>query len=99
MMSNSLLLKEFASQSDKLFNLGVLRSDSFTGDIGEFIARKFYNLSLVEKSTKEIDAIDNVNLTYQIKSSTGKSIRLNNKKYDYLVCIYFDDLYIQLKLG
>ena len=88
MMSNSLLLKEFASQSDKLFNLGVLRSDSFTGDIGEFIARKFYNLSLVEKSTKEIDAIDNVNLTYQIKSSTGKSIRLNNKKYDYLVCIY-----------
>ena len=93
MMSNSLLLKEFASQSDKLFNLGVLRSDSFTGDIGEFIARKFYNLSLVEKSTKEIDAIDNVNLTYQIKSSTGKSIRLNNKKYDYLVCIYFDDLY------
>ena len=93
MMSNSLLLKEFASQSDKLFNLGVLRSDSFTGDIGEFIARKFYNLSLVEKSTKEIDAIDNVNLTYQIKSSTGKSIRLTNKKYDYLVCIYFDDLY------
>ncbi len=93
MMSNSLLLKEFASQSDKLFNLGVLRSDSFTGDIGEFIARKFYNLSLVDKSTKEIDAIDDANLTYQIKSSTGKSIRLTNKKYDYLVCIYFDDLY------
>ncbi len=92
-MSNSLLLKEFASQSDKLFNLGVLRSDSFTGDIGEFIARKFYNLSLVDKSTKEIDAIDNANLSYQIKSSTGKSIRLTNKKYDYLVCIYFDDLY------
>ena len=92
-MSSCLLLKEFASQSDKLFNLGVLRSDSFTGDIGEFIARKFYNLSLVDKSTKEIDAIDNANLSYQIKSSTGKSIRLTNKKYDYLVCIYFDDLY------
>ena len=41
MMSTSPLLKEFASQSDKLFNLAVLRSDSFTGDIGEFIARKF----------------------------------------------------------
>lgn len=93
MMSTSLLLKEFASQSDKLFNLGVLRSDSFTGDIGEFIARKFYNLSLVSKSTKDIDAIDNANLTYQIKSSTGSSIRLTNKNYDYLVCIYFDDLY------
>ena len=93
MMSTSPLLKEFASQSDKLFKLGVLRSDSFTGDIGEFIARKFYNLSLVNKSTKEIDAIDNANLTYQIKSSTGSSIRLTNKNYDYLVCIYFDDLY------
>ena len=92
-MSTSPLLKEFASQSDKLFNLGILRSDSFTGDIGEFFARKFYNLSLVNKSTKEIDAIDNANLTYQIKSSTGSSIRLTNKSYDYLVCIYFDNLY------
>jgi len=93
MISTRPLLNEFASQSDKLFNLGILRSDSFTGDIGEFFARKFYNLSLVNKSTKEIDAIDNANLTYQIKSSTGSSIRLTNKSYDYLVCIYFDNLY------
>lgn len=93
MMNTNPLLKEFAYQSDKLFDLGVLRSDSFTGDIGEFIARKFYNLSLVDKSTKEIDAIDNANLTYQIKSTTGSSIRLTNKNYDYLVCIYFDNLY------
>ena len=93
MMNTNPLLKEFAYQSDKLFDLGVLRSDSFTGDIGEFISRKFYNLSLVDKSTKEIDAIDNSNLTYQIKSTTGSSIRLTNKNYDYLVCIYFDNLY------
>ena len=93
MMNTNPLLKEFAYQSDKLFDLGVLRSDSFTGDIGEFIARKFYNLSLVDKSTKEIDAIDDSNLTYQIKSTTGSSIRLTNKNYDYLVCIYFDNLY------
>ena len=93
MMNTNPLLKEFAHQSDKLFDLGVLRSDSFTGDIGEFIARKFYNLSLVDKSTKEIDAIDDSNLTYQIKSTTGSSIRLTSKNYDYLVCIYFDNLY------
>lgn len=93
MMNTNPLLKEFAYQSDKLFDLGVLRSDSFTGDIGEFIARKFYNLSLVDKSTKEIDAIDDSNLTYQIKSTTGSSIRLTNKNYDYLVCIFFDNLY------
>ena len=93
MMNTNPLLKEFAHQSDKLFDLGVLRSDSFTGDIGEFIARKFYNLSLVDKSTKEIDAIDDSNLTYQIKSTTGSSIRLTSKNYDYLVCVYFDNLY------
>jgi hypothetical protein len=93
MMSTSLLLNKFASQSDELFNLGILRSDSFTGDIGEFVASKFYNLSLVSKSTKEIDAVDSTNLTYQIKSTTGSSIRLTNKNYDYLVCIFFDDLY------
>lgn len=93
MMNTNPLLKEFAYQSDKLFDLGVLRSDSFTGDIGEFISRKFYNLSLVDKSTKKIDAIDDSNLTYQIKSTTGSSIRLTNKNYDYLVCIYFDNLY------
>ena len=93
MMNTNPLLKEFAYQSDKLFDLGVLRSDSFTGDIGEFIARKFYNLSLVDKSTKEIDAIDDSNLTYQIKSTTGSSIRLTNKNYDYLVCVFFDNLY------
>ena len=74
MMSTSLLLNKFASQSDELFNLGILRSDSFTGDIGEFVASKFYNLSLVSKSTKEIDAVDSTNLTYQIKSTTGSSI-------------------------
>ena len=36
-MNTNPLLKEFAYQSDKLFDLGVLRSDSFTGDIGEFV--------------------------------------------------------------
>ena len=93
MNNTSLLLKEFAHQSDKLFDIGVLRSDSFTGDIGEFIVSNYYSLSLVDKSTKEIDAVDNENFTYQIKSTTGNSVRLTNKNYDYLVCIYFDNLY------
>jgi len=92
-MNTSPLLNKFASQSDKLFNLGILRSDSFTGDIGEFIASKFYGLSLKSKSTKEIDAIDKSGLTYQIKSTTGSSIRLSNKNFDYLICVYFDDIY------
>ena len=40
------LLKEFANCSDKLFNLGIIRTDSFTGEIGEFIASKYFKLSL-----------------------------------------------------
>lgn len=37
------LLKEFANCSDKLFTLGIIRTDSFTGEIGEFIASKYLN--------------------------------------------------------
>ena len=40
------LLKEFANCSDKLFTLGIIRTDSFTGEIGEFIASKYFKLSL-----------------------------------------------------
>ena len=35
------LLKEFANCSDKLFTLGIIRTDSFTGEIGEFIASEY----------------------------------------------------------
>ena len=38
------LLKEFANCSDKLFTLGIIRTDSFTGEIGEFIASKYFKL-------------------------------------------------------
>ena len=47
------LLKEFANCSDKLFTLGIIRTDSFTGEIGEFIASKYFKLSLAGKSTME----------------------------------------------
>ena len=46
------LLKEFANCSDKLFTLGIIRTDSFTGEIGEFIASKYFKLILAGKSTK-----------------------------------------------
>ena len=31
------LLNQFADASDELFNLGVIRTDSFTGEIGGYI--------------------------------------------------------------
>ncbi|NDO56406.1 hypothetical protein FMN12_22275, partial [Bacteroides acidifaciens] len=50
------LLKEFACCSDELFTLGIMRTDSFTGEIGEFIASRYFNLNLANRSTKGYDA-------------------------------------------
>ena len=61
------LLKEFANCSDKLFTLGIIRTDSFTGEIGEFIASKYFKLSLAGKSTKAYDGVCPKGYKYQIK--------------------------------
>lgn len=65
------LLKEFANCSDKLFTLGIIRTDSFTGEIGEFIASKYFKLSLAGKSTKHT-------MEYVLKAI---NIKLNLKLY------------------
>lgn len=59
------LLKEFANCSDKLFTLGIIRTDSFTGEIGEFIASKYFKLSLAGKSTKAYDGVCPKGYKYQ----------------------------------
>ena len=38
-------LEDFANASDKLFELGVITTDSFTGEIGEYIACKYFHLT------------------------------------------------------
>lgn len=100
-MSNSLLLKEFASQSDKLFNLGVLRSDSFTGDIGEYYASKQLSLMLnFNNSEKGYDALDKNGETYEIKTrrvynserrkSNSRRIRILGKTAKWLIVVTLD---------
>ena len=37
------LLKEFANCSDKLFTLGIIRTDSFTGEIGDLNSNRQCN--------------------------------------------------------
>ena len=72
------------------FELKVPRTRSDLRNLGaqlEEYQEQYPNLSAV------IFDIDDSNLTYQIKSTTGSSIRLTNKNYDYLVCIFFDNLY------
>lgn len=79
------LLKEFANCSDKLFTLGIIRTDSFTGEIGEFIASKYFKLSLAGKSTKAYDGVCPKGYKYQIKSkvisNNNLTHHISNLKY------------------
>ncbi|WP_288735117.1 hypothetical protein [uncultured Phocaeicola sp.] len=99
-LAREILLKDFANCSDELFNLGIIRTDSFTGEIGEFIASKYFNLRLVGKSTKAYDAKCSQGYKYQIKSKilTKKSLNcsISNLKclaFDFLIVVYFDEYY------
>lgn len=96
-------LEEFADCSDKLFELKIIRADNFTGEIGEYIVSRFFNLELAQRSNEAYDAIDSNGYRYQIKS---KIISGNNYSYcvsglkydqfDFLVIIYFDEYYTPL---
>lgn len=104
-LTREILLKEFVDSSDRLFDLKITRTDSFTGEIGEFIASRYFNLSLANKSTKAYDAKCSKGHKYQIKSkiiSDGRfNCRLSNLKYDefdYLVVVYFDKYYTPLAI-
>ena len=99
------LLKDFAGCSDKLFTLGIIRTDSFTGEIGEFIASRYFNLRLAGRSIKAYDAKCSKGYKYQIKSKivTNNSFNysISNLKcleFDFLIVIYFDIYYNLLSI-
>lgn len=99
------LLNIFADKSDILFELGVITTDSFTGEIGEYIACSHFKLSKTFRVTKSIDGICPLGKRYQIKS---KVIQKNNFNYnilnldldsiDFLVIVYFDKEYLPIRL-
>lgn len=99
------LLEKFAGNSDKLFDLGIITTDSFTGEIGEFIACNHFKLIKSERVTKAIDAVCENAKKYQIKSNVvfNNNFRYNIDKldttaFDYLVVVYFDYFYKPLKI-
>jgi hypothetical protein len=61
------LLVAFADASDALFDAGIIRSDSFTGDIGEFVASRTLGFDLVGRNVAAIDGTGH-GLRYQVKS-------------------------------
>jgi len=99
------LLNNFADNSDVLFNLGVISTDSFTGEIGEYIACSYFKLIKSNRVTRAVDAVSSKGERYQIKSkivnNNNFSISFNNLEnslFDYLVIVYFDKFYTPLKM-
>lgn len=97
---NKKILTEFAKQSDTLFEMGVIRTDSFTGEIGEYVASKVFSLKKTARVTRAVDGIDNKGYKYQIKAKVTSNdslsyniTNLNIKEIDYLVVVYFDVFY------
>ena len=98
------LLKNFAEQSDKLFSMGVIRTDSFTGEIGEYVAKVHFNLKLPVRVERAVDGIDPYGYKYQVKSmvmSRKGSLRVTNLdiyEVDYLCAVFFDTNYNPLRI-
>lgn len=99
------LLNNFADKSDQLFDLGVISTDSFTGEIGEYVVCKHFNLKKSNRVTQAVDGVSATGDKYQVKA---KVVSRNNFSYnlkdlptdlfDILAIVYFDNLYTPLKI-
>lgn len=97
------LLTDFANQSDVLFDLGIIRTDSFTGEIGEYVAAQYFDFKKTNRVERAIDGIDKKGLKYQVKAKVVDSDKisfgignLDIEEIDYLIVVYFD-LYYNIK--
>lgn len=98
-------LNKFAEISDKLFDLGIISTDSFTGEIGEYIVCKHFNLKKTNRVTRAVDAICNSGNSYQIKAKIVSNnnfnyniTNLDSTAFHFLTVIYFDKEYNPIKI-
>jgi hypothetical protein len=99
------LLVKFADLSDQLFELDITTTDSFTGEIGEYVACTHFKLKRSKRVTRAVDAVCDSGNNYQVK---GKIVSNNNFNYNfpkldttsfrYLVIVYFDRYYCPIKI-
>jgi len=99
------ILNDFANQSDLLFENGIIRTDSFAGEIGEYIARAHFGLESTPRSSKGIDAVSSTGERYQIKAKTiGKTdslsitIVLSDPNLEYACIVYLNELFLPVRL-
>lgn len=99
------LLEDFANQSDVLFNKGIIRTDSFTGEIGEYVASKVFKFKKTDRVTRAVDGIDANGKSYQVKAKVHNDKEFNYgignldlELIDYLVIVYFKPEYETKKI-
>jgi hypothetical protein len=69
---NSIL--KFLNFANKFEKIGVIRSTDYSGDIGEFIAKDIFKLTLnVSKRTEGYDAYDVKGVKYEVKFHNGSN--------------------------
>lgn len=99
------LLDNFADKSDQLFDFGVISTDSFTGEIGEYVVCKHFNLKKSNRVTQAVDGVSASGEKYQIKAKivSRNDFNYNLKNlptslFDVLAIVYFDKFYTPLKI-
>jgi hypothetical protein len=104
------LLQLQAEIFTELRNRNIIRTKNVKGDIGEFLTVEYFNssedlpnLTLNKAGTKDVDAVDNLNATYSIKTITSTSTscfygleppiptKPDVKKFDYLIITELND--------
>ena len=99
------ILDRFSEQSDVLLSKGIIRTDSFTGEIGEYFVSTHFNLTRSNRVTRAVDALDSNYKAYQIKAKVTDnndfSLSVTNLKpteIDFLCIAYFNKLYEPIKI-
>jgi hypothetical protein len=88
-------IKEFAELIRKLRNLGVIRTDQFLGDLGEFLASREYEIKLAKSARQKGHDTEGTTDRVQIKfhnSQTRKNIELGAPdRYDRIIVVIGPD--------
>lgn len=100
-----LLLDKFADLSDRLFDLGITTTDSFTGEIGEYIVCNHFKLKKSNRVTRAVDGVCDLGNNYQVKAKVisgnnfnYKITKLDTAAFHFLAVVYFDRQYNPIKI-
>lgn len=99
------LLDKFADLSDKLFDLGIISTDSFTGEIGEYVVCKHFKLKKSNRVTRAVDGVCELGNNYQVKAKVVSNnnfsyniTKLDTTAFHFLTVVYFDRQYNPIKI-